>query len=277
MDKIIAAVYETMDYGKFKMLQCNRDVTEQRKTKLMESFSIGEVLNPIVVNKHFEIIDGQGRYEAKKELGLPIYYVVDEDAGIDDCRRLNTYNTKWTDVDYAKSYAESGNANYIRLMDVCRQLNMNVSTAVKLSGHAVYTKRDEHRIRRGELIFTEEDKNNLLRLSRKIDDIVDALNIKQRVSLTFKASIKIVVDTYGYEHERFVKNCMLYRSSFVVMSRTEDQLKEFSEIYNYRRKSNDNKLYFEDYMRNKGYNVRNYDESNFNEKAFYHNVSTLSK
>jgi hypothetical protein len=41
------------------------------------------------------------------------------------------------------------------------------------------------------------------------------------------------------------------------MANLENALKEFSEAYNYHAKSN-NKLYFEDYMRNKGMRVKSY-------------------
>ena len=36
---------------------------------------------PIIVNENYEIIDGQHRYSASKELGLPIRYIVGEGYG----------------------------------------------------------------------------------------------------------------------------------------------------------------------------------------------------
>lgn len=66
MSRIFAQVYEEKDYSKFKRLENNRDVTESRKEKLKASIASGEILNPIIVNEKMEIIDGQGRYEAKK-------------------------------------------------------------------------------------------------------------------------------------------------------------------------------------------------------------------
>ena len=93
MRKQIAVVYEEDDYSVFKRLEGNRTVLSNRLKNLIESFRGGEILNPIVVNKNMEIIDGQGRFEARRTLGLPIVYVIDPDATIEDCRRINHYNS----------------------------------------------------------------------------------------------------------------------------------------------------------------------------------------
>ena len=90
---IIEMVYETYDYSLFKKLPENRIVRSDRKEKLISSMTQKYVLSPICVNGNFEIIDGQGRYEARKEMGLPIHYIIDENAKAGDCRLMNQYNT----------------------------------------------------------------------------------------------------------------------------------------------------------------------------------------
>lgn len=92
MAKIKTYVFETNDYGVFYRLEDNRSVTESRKNQLIASFSAGEVMCPIIVNEKMEIIDGQGRFEARKALELPIYYIIDPGKNINDCRRMNSYN-----------------------------------------------------------------------------------------------------------------------------------------------------------------------------------------
>ena len=62
-----------------------------------------------------EIIEGQGRVEACKRLGLPIEYIIVVGATIEDCRVINQANTPWGEDDYIQSYIQSGNENYIRV------------------------------------------------------------------------------------------------------------------------------------------------------------------
>ena len=276
MDKILTAVYETMDYNKFRKLDCNRDVTELRKNKLKASISVKEIICPIIVNKKFEIVDGQGRYEAKRELGLPIYYVIDEDADIDDCRRMNTYNSCWTDIHYIESYAKAGNKNYIRLLETCDGTGLSISDAIRFCNKSKYIGHNgESILRKGDLIFTKIDKEKVLEILGKINDVKEALMFTGKLNGAFRTSIKVMAETKGYDHERFVRNCGKYRMRFTQTSRIEDQLKVFSEIYNMKL-SNEKKIYFEDYMRNKGSNVRTYDEMSGIAKRNAKKVDTLS-
>lgn len=101
-------IRKTSDYELFKGLDGNRYVIDRRKDKIKKSISeIGYLLNPIIVNEKMEIIDGQGRFKALSELGMPIYYIVQEGVGLEHCRYLNMYNEKWTVMDFIKSYSKT--------------------------------------------------------------------------------------------------------------------------------------------------------------------------
>lgn len=274
MDKVFSVVYETYDYKRFKKLDCNRTLSEERKAKLLASFLANEILNPIVVNNKFEIIDGQGRYEVKKDLGLPIYYVIDADATIEDCRRMNAYNTQWSIADFCKSYADAGNKSYISLIEICDRYNLSISTVLRIINRkGGFTANNS--LRDGTFILTEKDKAWVIDLIEKMNQIVNALKFTGRINDTFRTSVRIITEFEGFEYERFLKNCERFHTRFVQMSRIEDQLKVFSDIYNYRRKPENSKLYFEDYMRNRGANVRTYSKPMF--KSFQPDVSTLEK
>ena len=116
-DRKICAVYETADYDKFIKLEGNRSVLERRVARISNSIEqVGYRTNPIIVNRKFEIIDGQGRYEACKEKGLPIQYVIDPNAGLEECVALNLGQTNWRPIDYVESYARQGVEDYARLL-----------------------------------------------------------------------------------------------------------------------------------------------------------------
>ena len=63
MHGIIGHIYETTDYGKFKVLCGNRFV--DHSDMIVESIkSVGLLNSPIIVNDKYEIIDGQNRFDA---------------------------------------------------------------------------------------------------------------------------------------------------------------------------------------------------------------------
>lgn len=112
-------INRTNDYGMFKRLEGNREVNPKRVKQIKKSIEeIGYIRNPIIVNEKYEVIDGQGRLQALMELGKPIEYIVQPGLGIKECLYMNINQEKWQIIDYVKSYAERGNENYKRLLDL---------------------------------------------------------------------------------------------------------------------------------------------------------------
>lgn len=116
--KEVTTVYRTEDLSIFKTLLGNRAVKENRKQALIESIDKhGYITNPIIVNERYEVIDGQGRLAACKELNSPIDYIIVPNISIDECRILNMNMKNWMVIDFIKSYAEKGNKDYQRLLE----------------------------------------------------------------------------------------------------------------------------------------------------------------
>lgn len=112
-------IYRTNDYNGFKRLLGNREVNPKRVKQIKKSIEdIGYITNPIVVNERMEVIDGQGRLQALKELGKPVEYIVIKGIGIKECLYMNINQEKWSILDYVKSYAEMGNPNYKKLLEI---------------------------------------------------------------------------------------------------------------------------------------------------------------
>ena len=94
----------TENYDLFKVMDKNRDIDHVKK--IIKSIKkVGYVAVPIIVNERMEIIDGQNRCEACRELGLPIYYIVIAGLDIIHCRSLNIGQSNWKMKDYIKSYS----------------------------------------------------------------------------------------------------------------------------------------------------------------------------
>ena len=107
----------TTDYSKFQFLDYNRTVVPKRVQNIIESITkIGYVKSePILVDENYFIIDGQHRFMACKELGLPIHYEYKE-LDIDNKEAmllLNKNQQIWRLEDYAQSWAKEGIAFYL--------------------------------------------------------------------------------------------------------------------------------------------------------------------
>ena len=97
-------VHSTRDYSMFKFMGGNRDVTHSEKIRSsIEKY--GLMYQPVLVNEKWEIIDGQGRFTACKELGIPVLYIIQPGLTIEHCRALNIQQTNWDLKDYIASYA----------------------------------------------------------------------------------------------------------------------------------------------------------------------------
>lgn len=107
---------KTINYEQFKFRKDNRNCIDQAHVKrLIESIRAKNLLElrPILVNKHYEVIDGQHRLEAAKELGVEIYYNIEEDLTAGDIITLNI-NKQWTLADFLNFYVQNGYDEYIK-------------------------------------------------------------------------------------------------------------------------------------------------------------------
>lgn len=273
--KEIAKIYEEKDYSKFKRLDCNRNVLAKRRDKIMASISEKYILCPIIVNEKYEVIDGQGRFEACKCLGRPIHFFIVPGLTSKDCIRLNKYNESWKAKDFADSYAKGGKTAYKLLLDCCKKTKLTIQIVMRLSNHGKHTRGRDGEMspfEKGELNFSEKDYLDVISINEKSNDIIEALQCSSRVSAAFRTSVKIMVETEGYEHDKMLRNCEKMRATYAQASGLEGQLKEFERIYNRGAK---NKLYFSDYMRNKGRNVRDYENYAYFKKYGEEDASTL--
>lgn len=122
-------VYVTEDYSVFNQLNGNRKVIPRHINEIVNSIQKnGYYPVPILVDNDYTIIDGQHRFEALKQLNLPVYYV--KNGFIDnDCIELNTNSKNWNVVDYVKFYATKGLKDYQDLLNLWRPYSSDIKSA----------------------------------------------------------------------------------------------------------------------------------------------------
>lgn len=244
MDMAVGYVFSTCDYNAFKKLDGNRDIMEKRKKLLVQSIKErGWIRNPIVVNEKMEVIDGQGRLEALRELGMPVEYVIAEGATIADCIALNVKQSNWTNTDYVKSYAETGNEDYVILLshygthhnlpDTC--VNTIASKTSCDNGNILTTLKDG--------LFTIYDKETLSERLDFADRCVEALGRGNGRLRQWCAVFKFVYYCDKISNDVFLDRLTRNKHLITPCVTTKQMLECLEEIYNYGCKRS-NKVYF---------------------------------
>lgn len=120
----VPQIQVTTEHAKFKLMKGNRAVDYNHVKRLkreMESNPDLLASNPILVNEHLFIIDGQHRRMAAQELNLPVYYIISQGMTIEETRHLNTTQRRWTLLDFARSFADSGRKDYVTFLNTHKE------------------------------------------------------------------------------------------------------------------------------------------------------------
>lgn len=233
-------IKSTKDYSIFKKLIGNRNITDARVNKIIKSINkVGYIPNPIIVNENMEIIDGQGRLEALKRLGLEVEYIVVESTGINECISMNLNQTNWNLMNYIVSYASRKNENYIKLLKLLQEyndFNLNALATALFGISRFYTPI----ITGGELILSDdiiESAKNRMDYVRELNESIAKLEVNKSVlrqGLLFMTMFEEVDKTSFLE--QFKRNSSLLKAFHTL----KDCMHSLEELYNYSRK---NRLY----------------------------------
>lgn len=119
--KLVNQVNQTNDYSIFRTMEGNRNVNRLHVKRLKESFQKAYLISPIIVNEKFEIIDGQHRFEAAKQIGLPINFIIAPDYGLEEVQMLNENMKNWKKEDYLNAYCDLKNPEYLKFRNFMRR------------------------------------------------------------------------------------------------------------------------------------------------------------
>lgn len=116
--KEVNKVYQTSNLSMFKPIDGNRVPNLQHVRRLAESLRVyGMKCNPILVNEKMEVIDGQHRLIAAKEVQTFVYYIIINGYTLSEVHTLNLNQKNWTKKDFMEGYANMGIESYIKLRD----------------------------------------------------------------------------------------------------------------------------------------------------------------
>lgn len=228
-------IKSTKDYKKFKKLIGNRKVTEARINKIIQSINkVGYLSNPIIVNEKLEVIDGQGRLTALERLGLPVEYIVQQGVGIDECISMNLNQTNWNLMNYIISFADRGNENYIKLLQLMREYNDFGINAIATAMFGI-SRFSSQVIAKGELVITDDIiaiAKNKMEYVRQLNSTIAMMKVNRtmlRQGILFLTMFEYV-DLDGFI-EQFKKNGLIMKPFHSL----RECMQSIEELYNYGR------------------------------------------
>lgn len=127
-------IKSTKNYKMFKTIDGNRGLNRKYLSRLSESISNNNLLalNPIIVNKNMEVLDGQHRLKAAEIMGIDIYYVVSDNGGLPEVQMLNSNVRGWTITDFLNSHLRLHKKDYKILKDFSEKNGISISNSLRL-------------------------------------------------------------------------------------------------------------------------------------------------
>lgn len=239
---VVANVYVSNDYTKFKYLNGNRNVSELHIERLRQSFINHHLFTPILVNNNYEIIDGQHRYEASKLLNLPIYFII-KNYGIIETQILNTNNKNWKKEDYLIGYCKMGKPEYIKFQQFMIDFpQFKIGAAERIltneakgsTSMNIYTNNKRGRSKPFESgHFVVKDLNYAYEIARKISDYKIYFN--RYTDILFVSTLITVFKNKNYDHKKMINKLSIPNKYKLEPQATSQGYKELLEdIYNYK-------------------------------------------
>lgn len=219
-------------YGLFKSMDGNRSVSKGHVESLKRSFvDYPELIaaQPVLVNEDLEIIDGQHRFEAAKELKLPINYIKVKGLGVDEARKLNVTQRKWIPMDYASSYAGSGSEDYATYIQLREEYEIphNVLLAAISRNRANNAGR---MFKLGE--FHIDDMAGSVERLQKLRQVQQLTRLPLISPLCY--ALLQVMEMETFDWERFIKKLETTNGAqFLRYSQIKDYLRAIEDTYNY--------------------------------------------
>ena len=192
----------------------------------------------IFVNEKNEVIDGQHRLQACKELKLPVNYIVLNGYGLKEVQKLNANTKQWSANDYMNGYCDLGYKNYIIYRDYKNKYGFGHNeTQALLSGK--FTRAKHANFNDGG--FKILDLKKSIYNAELIIKIAPFYKNYRRRSFVY--SMLHLLEKQDFNYCEFLNKLKIQPTKLVDCVNQEQYTMLIEEIYNYKRREKDNLRY----------------------------------
>lgn len=232
-------VFMTRNYLLFSDITGNRVIKKSNVEKIKKSIKEKYLKIPIAVNDKYQIVDGQHRFIALRELQLEIYYSIYPGYGLEEARILNLVSQRWDLSDYVYSYASQGYIEYIKFREFQKEFpefNTKKTLMILLQIASQKTNSVETlQFQNGEFKIPDLEKSR--NIAMQLRDFKDHnKNILKNASF-IGVYIRLQRNP-DYDHSRMMERLSANPYSLKECTSAEKYEIQFNELYNYNMKKN---------------------------------------
>ena len=225
---------QTTDYSLFKVAK-NRSVNPKDVAQKRKSIAQIGLQSPIIVNRRYEIVDGQHRFHALRELNLPVDYLVSYNWKEEEhTATINNTQKSWNTENWAEFRASQGNKTIKRAIELANNYvtlsegKMTMTTAFEMmadsSSMPVLTAFKENRYD-----FDNEVGSEIFQILLVIQEY--PVNMKSVFNQKMVRSIKMLKNDLGYINKKAIAR--MAKNNFLTTYNNEsDMYRYIKKIYN---------------------------------------------
>lgn len=225
-------VYSTKDYAWFKKTKGNRPSTASHYKKIKNSIVEKDLKIPIFVNADGTIREGHNTFDVRKDLGLPIYYVINDDMKAEDVPRFNSSRANWSYPNTVAFYAVRGRKPYITIQEKMEQYNMPIQETVGLlKGVTTISSEMAEEFKWGRLALSDEELKTFNTIANTIRNLYDIRYKGEKLRRGFIRTIFIAYKEANFNVERAKTAIKNHGAKLDGCRSTEDYMNTLSKIY----------------------------------------------
>lgn len=218
---IFGNIMVTENYDMFKKIGGNRKINKANYAKIVKSMKEEQLIIPIVVNEKYEIIDGQHRFTACKDLGKPVYFYMVRGYGLEQVKRANIASSNWKKENYLDMFVAEGNEVYKEFEEIKERYDLNISNLLKI--FAIVQEKQSARVgyefENG--TFTLDGKMEVLRFLTALEDFNF---FKFYKSNNFLIAFTRLYFKSEYDHDKMKTKLITHRNSLEKRSTSDEYL-----------------------------------------------------
>lgn len=237
--RTISKILTTSNYNMFSKIDGNRLINKLNYKRIKESIEDEYLPIPIIVNENFEVIDGQHRLEACKELKIPVYYVIIYGLTLKHVQKLNSISKRWSTKDYLDGYADMGKSDYIIFRDFINEYKLGDTVTLMLLMNLTTKPNGDHIIDFKCGKFKVVDFLSAELTAKKIEKVGKYYDGNKRGIFVF-ALVKLL-HTPSFNFDVFMNKLKYQSTKLVDCGTINEYIKIIEDIYNYK---NRNKVRF---------------------------------
>ena len=230
-------VNKTKEYSIFIFREDNKHRIEKSHIKrIVDSIKSRNLLElrPILVNQKMEIIDGQHRLLAAKELGVEIYYTIEQNLGTPDIILLNSAQKNWVLKNYLNYYCENGYKEYLKLKEFMKKNDLPLRVALDMC-HGK-TRKSVREFKEGKFTFTNEFLPQELEICWQTIEYIQKMNgfSAYTTSSRFWRALLRLVRNIHFDARKWEQNLSRMVERFTAKASTEDYCRLMMEVHNWK-------------------------------------------